>query len=106
MSSLKFSGFRDLERKLKELERTKEVELSELFPPTFLRTHTGFGSLTNMQRKAEAAGFSFESKEEVAAIPGPKWDAFIRKHTSFRTWQDMLNRGGTEYATRKLGLGK
>jgi hypothetical protein len=99
-------GLDDLRRKLKELERTKKVAFSELFPSTFLRKYTRFQSLTDMQKKAEAEGFSFRTEQEVEAIPSPEWEAFIKGHTRFRSWQEMLQTAGDEYAARKLGLGK
>ena len=97
---------RELQRRARELGRKDKVSWADLFTTDFLRHHTRFQSLRDMQAKAEAHDFRFATQEDIDNIPGPEWESFVRRHTDFRSFQEMLNSAGTEYAARELGLGR
>ena len=102
------SGLDEVRRSLDELEHRMEgisgeheVAISELFPPEFMATHTEFDSLEGM---FSASGFRVETAEDFKRIPDEQWDNFVRSHTEFANWREMLSAGSEEWAARKLGL--
>lgn len=104
-------GLDQLQRKLKDLERKAravdgkhQIPLSDLFPPSFLRVHTRFSSLDDLEAKAREWGFSLGSQEDLDKLPTDQWDAFIAEHTHFTTWKDMLGKGAAEWTSRQLGF--
>jgi hypothetical protein len=66
-----------------------------------LAKNTKFDSLESM---FEASGFVVESQEDFEKIPDDEWDSFIKGHTRFASWEDMLGAAVQEWAARKLGL--
>ena len=75
--------------------------MSELLTPGFLAKHSRFLSTDEM---FGASGFKVETTEDFQNIPGNDWNDFIRKNTSFATWDDMLSTAGAEWAKAKLVL--
>lgn len=110
-SSVQLKGFKqfrkkldDLQRKAKDAEGTHEIPFTELFPPSFLRQHTDFTSLEEMEVALEKSGFVIESQEDADKIPTQKWDEFTVKHTSFSSWEEMYTTAATEWFQRQLGF--
>jgi hypothetical protein len=104
----KTDGVSKMKRRLEELRRNAEaldgthhIPLTELFPVSFLVKNTEFDSLESM---FEASGFAVESQEDFEDIPDDEWDSFIREHTHFPSWEEMLSAAVQQWAVRKLGL--
>lgn len=95
---------KDLERRARELDGQHQIPLADLFPPPFLRAHSRFSSLEDLEAKAHEQGFSLGSQEDWNNLPAEQWDAFIAEHTRFTTWKDMLGKGAAEWTSRQLGL--
>ena len=77
---LNLKGLDQLQRNLKDLERKAkaaggkhQIPLAELFPPSFLRTHTRFSSLADLEAKAGEQGFSLGSQEDLDNLPADRW---------------------------------
>ena len=105
---IKVTGIDEVVRRLEELEHgvesisgEQEVPISELLSPDFLARHTEFASLEEMFL---ASGFTVETAEDFERIPDDEWDSFIRSHTQFSNWGEMLGAGSKEWAARKLGF--
>lgn len=105
---LKITGLKELERKLKEMERnaraidgTNQVPVTDMFPPVFMRRYTDVGSFEEL---IETGGFTVETPEDFKAIPDAAWDAHVAAVTRFPNWQAMLKKGGTEWVSRKIGF--
>jgi hypothetical protein len=101
---LNLDGLKKLERKVRELDGRKQIPLSDLFPPSFLRAHTRFSSLDDLEAKARERGFSLGSQEDWDNLLADQWNAFIAEHTHFTTWKDMLGKGAAEWTSRQLGF--
>ena len=108
---LDLKGLDQLQRKLKDFERKAQavdgkhqIPLSDLFPSSFLRTHTRFSSLSDLEEKARERGFSLGSQEDLDNLPADQWDAFVAEYTHFASWKDMLGKGAVEWTARQLGL--
>lgn len=108
MSSIKIDGLNQLETQLKKMEKgakelngTKHVSFSELFPPSFMRKYTHFSSMNAL---LEAGGFNIESQEDFEAIPDDVFDKHIAATTHFENWENMLSEATTQYALKKLSL--
>jgi hypothetical protein len=51
-----------------------------------------------------ASEFQLESNEDFDLIPEEELDEFVRSHTRFSNWREMLDKAGEEYVFRKLGF--
>jgi len=103
---IRITGLDEFQRKLERLSRNAQnvsgpVTLDDLFPPEFMHRYTDFPTI---QAMADASGFKVESQQDLEAIPDADWDAFVRSHTRFQTWQDMQAKGGEEYVVRRLNV--
>jgi len=91
----------ELQRKAKDLQGKQGVSFAELFPSEFIRKHTDYESFENL---LDASGFNLESQEDFEHIPDEEWDTFIKTHSRFATWKEMLRIAGQEYIARKMGF--
>ena len=105
---MKITGFRELERELNRMQRNaraidgmNQVPMTEVFPPVFMRRYTDVGTFEEL---IEVGGFTVNTPEDFKAIPDAEWDAHIAQVTRFPNWQTMLEKGGTEWLTRRIGL--
>src|SRR5437660_11876334 len=99
-------GFDDAIKKLKrlgsnarELAGSHDVPVSELFTPTFMQHHT---KVASFEALIEAGGFKVESPADFQAIPSAEWENVVRSHTSFSSWQEMVEKAGEEYVSKKV----
>jgi hypothetical protein len=93
--------FDDLGQRAERLDGSHSVPIPELLTPLFLAGCSQFKSADEMFR---ASGFKIESAEDFMAIPESEWDAFVKKHTSFGGWQQMLEAAGAAWTQKQLGL--
>jgi hypothetical protein len=91
-------GFDALQRRLKALEDVQSVPLTDLLPVAFLTRYTEFTSLEAM---IAASGLVLESKEDFEQNA---WHDFVRSHTQFSDWKEMLNKAVEEWVARQLRL--
>ena len=94
-------GLDELAKKAKQLNGENRVPLSELFTPAFMRKYTDFATIDEM---FEASGYQVDSVEDFKAIPDAPWDSFVQQRTKFSNWREMIQKGGLEWTSRKLGL--
>ena len=92
---------RQLETKARELDGAHDIPLGELFPASFMRSYTKFGSIDAMFR---ASGFNVETTDDFKQIPDAGWDAFVRSSTNFRNWDEMMTKAGELWVARRLEL--
>ncbi len=95
---------KDLESKARALDGKHQISMSNLFSSSFLRSHTRFSSLDDLEEKACERGFSLRSHEDWDSLPADQWDAFIAEYTYFANWKDMLAKGAAEWTSRQLGF--
>lgn len=93
-----WSALDNLQRKSKALDGMHRIPFHELFSAQFMRQHTQYG---NFQALLDASGYGDMDFED---IPDGAWDQAIRVHTSFASWQEMLNAAATKWAGKKLGF--
>ena len=108
MAKMRFDGFKELQRDLKRMEENarklegkREILLSDLCPPDFMRLHTPFGSIGEL---FESGGFNAATDEEFSSIPTTELDAYISRVTKFNSWDEFLGKAGGEYAMKQLGF--
>jgi hypothetical protein len=94
------SGFRELERKLRNLESRNSVSFAELFTPSFMSRHS---RLASFEQLIEAGGFKVETKQDLLDIPGSEWEQVVKKETSFNSWQEMQETAANEWLQRQFG---
>jgi hypothetical protein len=91
------SGLDKLQKNLKELSRKHTLSDKDLFPDAFMRKYTDFPSF---QALCEASGVN--SNEEIG---NDAFSKFVAEHSRFNSYEEMLKKGGAEYAGRTLTKG-
>ncbi len=109
MLKIKTTGFRELTKSLKTLEKNAKalhgqhkVTFTELFPREFMTRHTRASSFEELLK---ASPFVINSESDFKSIPDGPWDAYIRNATQFSSWQEMLQAATGEYSRKKLLAG-
>jgi hypothetical protein len=108
MIKINTSGFKEFERKLKNIENNAQrlegknsIPLTELFPSEFIKKYTEFSSIEDMFNKSP---FLIESAEDFAAIEDELWDHFIKSSTSFNSWKQMQEAATVDWTKKQLGF--
>lgn len=106
MFDLKLTGMDELRGNLKkiqnqieELSQERTVSFLELFPDDFMRRHTSYKSLEKM---FNSSGFEMETPEDFKNLPKKEWGEFIRTHSRFNGWEEMLETAATEWFSKQL----
>src|SRR5690349_12442448 len=103
---IKITGLDELQRELERLQHaadsisgTQSIPVTTLLSSEFMLLNTDFESV---QAMFDASGFTINSQADFDAIPEEEWDSFIRQHTRFGSWSEMLAVAGEEYFGRRL----
>ncbi len=94
-------NFKDLRRKTQEINDTNNVHFSELFPSSFLISHSKFSSIDEL---FSSSSFKISSQDDFEKIPQNELDNFIRNNTDFNDWEEMLNAAFSDWTEKKLGF--
>jgi hypothetical protein len=86
---------------LDQLKNTREVNFDELFNVKFMTKYTEFVTIEDM---FDASGLDIQSNDDFDLVPEEQLDKFVRDHTRFSNWREMLDKAGEEYVFRKLGF--
>ena len=102
------TGFDELKKHLEELEENvkklgekQSVSFNELFPPSFMAKSTNSSSIEELLQKGN---FDIKTQEDFEKIPDYEMDSFIKIHTRFSAWSDMLTQAFEEWSVRQMGL--
>lgn len=92
MFEFEIEGLEELKRNLNELGNEvenlpKKLKLKDLFTTDFITKNTKFASLDDM---FNSSGFVIESQEDFDKIPYDEWNNFIKNHTNFSSWEEIL----------------
>ena len=105
MAKMTFPGMAEFGRELDRLEQVaKTLEsctptFDELFPAAFMRKNTRFSSWREL---FHSGGFCVETVEDLNHVSEQALDSFVSETTVFRGFQQMLDAGYAEYASRML----
>ncbi|WP_136688264.1 hypothetical protein [Halorhabdus amylolytica] len=104
--SVQIEGFEELADSLDDLQQhlegvsgENEIPMDELFPDSFMRTHTDFDSVDEL---FDSSPWEFDTKEDFKQIPESEFDDYIDAHTGFSSWEAMLTAAAREWITRQL----
>lgn len=100
---------------LRQLEEGQQVPLTELFPPVFMQEYTDAAGIKTFLTESDlfasedlASGrlnctyceTGFKSPGEV--FGSPAFDRYVSEHTSFSSWNEMLDAAARRWLARKL----
>lgn len=91
----------DLARNIKKMSGTHNVTFDELFNVKFMTEYTEFVTIVDM---FGSSSFKVDDEEDFDNIPEEELDKFIRDHTRFSSWKEMINKAAEDYIIRKLGI--
>lgn len=86
--------------KAKELDGENEVPIEELFPDEFMEENTDFESLESFFRDSP---WDWE-RDDLEDIPEEKLDEYVRTHSQFSSWEEMMSEAGEIWAAKQLGF--
>lgn len=105
---IKMSGFDELEKKLKKMEKAAkeldgehQVAFSDLFTKSFMITYTNFSTFDEF---LTAGNFIVNSQEDFEAIPDSDMDFHVQGTTKFSSWKEMLEKATEKYVSKQLGF--
>ena len=105
----------ELRDELRELEEGQRIPLAELFPAKFMQEHTDTSSIQDFLEQSDlfapediAGGAlnctycetGFESPGEV--FNHQEFSRYVKEHTSFSSWEEMLTTAMRRWLARKL----
>jgi DNA-directed RNA polymerase subunit M/transcription elongation factor TFIIS len=75
-------------------EEQKKSLMENLFPQQFMRKYTCFETFSDFIYHCDLFNESLEeiSKEKMAELPEKKINRYVKKHTSFSTWNQMFEK--------------
>lgn len=79
-----------------EVQRV-DATLDEIFNKGFMNQHT---DVNNIGEFFVSGGFLPEDMQEICALPREELDAYVRQHTDFESWDQMLNIAVDELLTQ------
>ncbi len=82
-----------------QLHSEHSIQLSDLFPESFMKKHTDFNSIEVM---LISSGFGIASQQDYEKIPPEKWDKLVKEHTKFASWKEMQAIAYQEWLDRSL----
>ena len=94
---MNFDGFRKFQQKLERTTQPRRFQLDELMTSAFLRAHTQFSSLAEMQA---ASGIQAPNPKEF--VESDEWNRFVCQSTTFGSWKEMLGAAYSEHLKRQL----
>ena len=106
--SFKFevTGFREIESQLRRLQSKARsldgihrIPIKDILTDEFISKHTRYASADEWFAQSP---FEIQSQDDFEAIPDAEWDAYVRRTTSFKSWQEMLEKAGAGFVEKKL----
>ena len=86
-----------IEDNLSKMSKTDSLSFDELFTSDFMFKHTDYSSFDEF---LSASGFT-QSFED---IPDDDWDIYVSQHSSFTSWEEMVDNAVEQYVSKKLGF--
>lgn len=86
-----------IENNVSKLSKTDNISFDELFTSGFMSKHTNYRSFNEF---LSASGFT-QSFED---IPDDDWDTYVSQHSSFTSWEEMLDTAVEQYVSNKIGF--
>lgn len=95
------SGLKSMIKKLEKVGNAMEGKHSfyEMFPPEFMRKYTSYSDIESFM---DNCGFPHKTDEEFKAIPDDAFNAYVRKSSKFKSWQEMLDTATQELLDRNM----
>lgn len=93
--------FAAMARNAEELHGENEVAFEDLFSEQFIQQHT---DVTSFEAFVERSQWTVDSTEQFEAIPGDEFDEYVSNNSEFGSWESMLERAGTDWVAREIGL--
>jgi hypothetical protein len=103
--SVKIKGFDELTKSLKQMDKTlknldgKQMPFNDLFTKSFMEKYTSVSSFDEFLLKGN---FKVDSQSDFESIPDDVFDAYVSSNTSFKSWNDMLEKATDQYLSKLL----
>ncbi len=99
MGKSDWSGLNQLTEKMKDLDGSNKVSLSELFNEEFMSEYFSFNSFDMM---LTSEGIDIKTEKDFEDIEEVVLDEIISKHSKFTTWKEMKTVAAQKWTIKKL----
>lgn len=89
---MKIEFDKQFEKTIDEISKPQKVKLERLLNDKFISSNTDFKTFDDFM-----TNLNISTVEEFQNLPEEKLDQLIKNHSSFDTWQDLLEQASTEY---------
>jgi hypothetical protein len=93
--------FSELSDSATELDSEYDVPLAELFPDSFISSHTDFKTIDAF---FETSPWEIEDQESLNKVPESELDEYVDERTEFHDWNHMYAIAGKKWVFDKLEL--
>jgi hypothetical protein len=81
------------------LDGSTEVPMTEMMSSSFMQRYTDFESIAAF---FDSSPWTVEDQSDFDAIPDDGLDNYVRDHTQFSSWDEMVSKAGSKWAERQL----
>lgn len=96
---MKIEFDKQFEKTIDEISKPQKVKLEELLNDQFISSNTDFKTFDDF-----ITNLNISTVEDFQNLPEEKLDKLIKNHSSFDTWQDLLEQASSEYLISKFEL--
>ena len=86
-----------IENNISKMSETNNLSFEDLFTSDFMSKHTNCKSFDEF---LSTSGFT-QSFED---IPDDDWDTYVSQHSSFTSWEEMIDTAVEQYVSKQLGF--
>lgn len=106
MATFRVKGLDQMQKQLERLQKNAEaldgthhIPMNELFPSSFMGSHSSYSTFQKMYDASPFKDMAFEK------IPDAEWDEYVRQSTKFVSWEKMREAATEEWAKTRLMKG-
>ncbi len=94
----------NIQKNIREMEKKDiKVPFVELFNPNFMQRYTDAKTIDEFLINS---GLFPENPDEITEemFESEEFNEYVKQHTQFNSWSEMLSKAGEEWVIRQLGL--
>lgn len=95
---------KEIEKKIKLLEKPQTVPLDNLFPPQIMMKYTDANNIEEffLHNGLVPPDNGTLTPDVIETIPEKQFNKYVKLHTRFKSWEEMKARAGGEWILRRL----
>jgi hypothetical protein len=91
----------DMQKRAQELDGENQVKLKDVFPPGFIRQHSGFSNIDELLEESPL-DIDLGEGENLEDHITDEFNQFVAENTSFEGYGDMKSEASTEWFAKEV----